>query len=252
MAANSSLILSNLDFDTLKNTLKQYLRSQDRFNDYDFDGSNMNVLLDIMSYNTFHNAFYLNMIGNEMFLDTAVIRDSVVSHAKELNYVPRSFKSAEANVNISVLSTDLSKRSLTMPKGTTFTSRFGQLNYTFSTAENIVISDFTLNTDNTITFSGNNITLYEGYYVTDTFTFRASDTQKFIITNKNVDTSSISVTVIEDVGASTLTYTRASSLFDLNSASQVFFVQGSESDSYEVVFGDGVTGRRRKTTQLLS
>lgn len=251
MAANSSLILSNLDFDTLKNTLKQYLRSQDRFNDYDFDGSNMNVLLDILSYNTFHNAFYLNMIGNEMFLDTAVIRDSVVSHAKELNYVPRSFKSAEANVNISIISTDLSKRSLTMPKGTTFTSRFGQLSYTFSTAENIVISDFTLNTGNTITFSGNNITLYEGYYVTDTFTFKASDTPKFIITNKNVDTSSISVTVIEDVGASTLTYTRASSLFDLNSSAQVFFVQGSESDSYEVVFGDGVTGRRPKDNSVI-
>lgn len=251
MAANSSLILSNLDFDTLKNTLKQYLRSQDRFNDYDFDGSNMNVLLDIMSYNTFHNAFYLNMIGNEMFLDTAVIRDSVVSHAKELNYVPRSFKSAEANVNISVVSSDLSKRSLTMPKGTTFTSRFGQLNYTFSTAENIIISDFTLNGNNTITFSGSNINLYEGYYVTDTFTFRASDSQQFIITNKNVDTSSISVTVIEDVGASTLTYTKASSLFDLNSASQVFFIQGSESDSYEIVFGDGVTGRKPKDNSVI-
>lgn len=251
MAANSSLILSNLDFDTLKNTLKQYLRSQDRFNDYDFDGSNMNVLLDIMSYNTFHNAFYLNMIGNEMFLDTAVIRDSVVSHAKELNYVPRSFKSAEANVSITVLSNDLSKRSLTMPKGTTFTSRFGQLNYTFSTAENIIISDFALNGNNTITFLGSNINLYEGYYVTDTFTFKASDTQQFIITNKNVDTSSISVTIIEDVGASTLTYTKASSLFDLNSASQVFFIQGSESDSYEIVFGDGVTGRKPKDNSVI-
>lgn len=251
MAANSSLILSNLDFDTLKSTLKQYLRSQDRFNDYDFDGSNMSVLLDILSYNTFHNAFYLNMIGNEMFLDSAVIRDSVVSHAKELNYVPRSFKSAEANVNISVVSSDLSKRSLTMPKGTTFTSRFGQLNYTFSTAENIVISDFTLNSDNTITFNGNDITLYEGYYVTDTFTYRSNNGQKFIITNKNVDISSISVTVVEDVGATTLTYTRASSLFDLTSTSQVFFVQGAESDSYEIVFGDGVTGRKPKDNSVI-
>lgn len=251
MAANSSLILSNLDFDTLKNTLKQYLRSQDRFNDYDFDGSNMSVLLDILAYNTFHNAFYLNMIGNEMFLDSAVIRDSVVSHAKELNYVPRSFKSAEANVNISVVSTDLTKRSLTMPKGTTFTARFGQLNYTFSTAENIIISDFTLNGDSTITFTGNNVTLYEGYYVTDNYTFRSGNGQKFTLTNKNVDTSSISVTVVEDVGATTLTYTKASSLFDLTPTSQVFFVQGSESDSYEVVFGDGVTGRKPKDNSVI-
>lgn len=251
MAANSSLILSNLDFDTLKNTLKQYMRSQDKFNDYDFDGSNMNVLLDLLAYNTYHNAFYLNMIGNEMFMDTAVIRDSVVSHAKELNYVPRSFKSAEANVSITINSTDASKRSITMPKGTSFTSRFGQQNFTFTTGENIVISDVQINANDTVTFTGNNISLYEGYYVTDTFTFRADNGQQFQLTNKNVDTSSISVTVIEDVGATTLTYTRASSLFDLASTSQVFFVQGAESDSYEIVFGDGVTGRRPKDNSII-
>jgi hypothetical protein len=251
MAANSSLILSNLDFDTLKNTLKQYMRSQDKFNDYDFDGSNMNVLLDLLAYNTYHNAFYLNMIGNEMFMDTAVIRDSVVSHAKELNYVPRSFKSAEANVSITINSTDASKRSITMPKGTSFTSRFGQQNFTFTTGENIVISDVQINANDTVTFTGNNISLYEGYYVTDTFTFRADNGQQFQLTNKNIDTSSISVTVIEDVGATTLTYTRASSLFDLASTSQVFFVQGAESDSYEIVFGDGVTGRRPKDNSII-
>ena len=111
MAANSSIILSNLDFDTLKNTFKAYLKSQDRFNDYDFEGSNMSVLLDILSYNTYHNAFYLNMIGNEMFLDSAQLRDSVVSHAKELNYTPRSFKSAQANVTILAASDDVADRS---------------------------------------------------------------------------------------------------------------------------------------------
>lgn len=251
MAANSSLVLTNLDFDTIKNTFKQYLRSQDRFNDYDFDGSNMNVLLDILSYNTFHNAFYLNMIGNEMFMDTATLRDSVVSHAKELNYVPRSFKSAEANVTITVLSTDTTKRSLTMPKGTTFTSRFGQQNFTYTTGENIVISDFSLNSNSSITFTGDNITLYEGYYVSDTFTFRSDNGQHFTLTNKNVDISSISVTVLEDVGATTLTYTRATSLFDLNASSKVFFVQGSDSDSYEIVFGDGVTGRKPKDNSVV-
>ena len=83
--ANSSIILSNLDFDTLKNSFKAYMKSQDRFNDYDFDGANMSVLLDLLAYNTFHNSFYLNMVGNEMFLDSAQLRDSVVSHAKELN-----------------------------------------------------------------------------------------------------------------------------------------------------------------------
>ena len=143
MAANSSIILSNLDFDTLKNTFKAYLKSQDRFNDYDFDGSNMSVLLDIMSYNTYHNSFYLNMIGNEMFLDSAQLRDSVVSHAKELNYTPRSFKSAQASVTILAVSTDpgdFAKRSIVVPKGTTFTSQFLNRNFSFSVSENIVIN----------------------------------------------------------------------------------------------------------------
>ena len=118
--ANSSIILSSLDFDTHKNTLKAYLKSQDRFKDYDFEGSNMNVLLDLLSYNTFHNAFYLNMVGSEMFLDSAQLRDSVISHTKELNYLPKSFTSAKAIVDITVVSTDLTKQSLIIPKGYTF------------------------------------------------------------------------------------------------------------------------------------
>lgn len=249
--ANSSIILNNLDFDTLKNTFKAYLRSQDRFNDFDFDGSNMSVLLDIMSYNTFHNAFYLNMIGNEMFLDTAQLRDSVVSHAKELNYTPRSFKSAEANVNIVIESSDSMKRSITVPKGTTFTSRFGTKNYTFSTGENIIITDFTLNTSGTVTFRGSNISLFEGFYVADTFTTSYNSPQRMLLSNKNVDTSSINVTVLEDAGATTLTYSRATSLFDLDGTSKVFFIQGAESDSYEIVFGDGVTGRKPKDNSTI-
>lgn len=244
--ANSSILLNNLDFDTLKNTFKAYLRSQDRFADYDFDGSNMSVLLDIMSYNTFHNAFYLNMVGNEMFLDTAQLRDSVVSHAKELNYTPRSFKSAEANVTITIVSSNPAKRSITIPKGTTFTARFGTKNFTFSTGENIVVTDFNINANSTITFVGEGISLYEGFYVSDTFSVSHSDQQRMILSNKNVDTSSITVTIIEDAGATSLTYSRATSLFDLDSTSKVFFIQGAENSGYEIVFGDGVTGRKPK------
>lgn len=252
MAANSSIILTNIDFDTHKNTLKQYLKSQDRFKDYDFEGSNINVLLDILSYNTFHNAFYLNMIGNEMFMDTAQLRDSVVSHAKELNYTPRSFKSAEANVNITILSSDTSKRSIAIPRGTTFTSPFMNRNYTFSTNENIVITDYTINSNNTVSFLGSNITLYEGYYVTDTFTYSADRAQRYVLTNKNVDISSIIVTVIEDVGNTVLTYTRAQSLFNLNGDSRVYFLQACENDQYEILMGDGVSGRRPKDNSIIS
>lgn len=252
MAANSSIVLSNIDFDTHKNTLKQYLRSQTRFQDFDFEGSNMNVLLDVLSYNTFHNMFYLNMVASEMFLDTAQIRDSVVSHAKELNYTPRSFKSAEANVNIVVTTSDTTKRTIPVARGTTFTSRYSNRNFTFTVNENTVISNYVINTNNTITFTGSNIPLYEGYFINDTFTYTADTSQRFIITNRNVDISSIAVTVIEDVGATVQTYTRATSLFNIDSASKVFFVQPCENDSYEIVFGDGTTGRTPKDNSVIS
>jgi len=252
MAANSSIILSNIDFDTHKNTLKQYLKSQTRFQDYDFEGSNMNVLLDLLSYNTYHNMFYLNMASSEMFLDSAQIRDSVVSHAKELNYVPRSFRSAEANVNISILTSDTSKRSIAIPKGTSFTSRFNNRNFTFTTAELVTLTDYTVNANSTLTFDGSNIQLYEGYYVNDTFTFVNDGTQRFILSNRNCDIDSASVTVIEDTGANTLTYTKASSLFNIDADSQVFFVQPAENETYEITFGDGVSGRKPKDNSIVS
>lgn len=252
MAANSSIILSNIDFDTHKNTLKQYLKSQTRFQDYDFEGSNMNVLLDVLSYNTFHNMFYLNMAASEMFLDSAQLRDSIISHVKELNYTPRSFKSAEATVNISIVSSDLSKRSIPIVKGQTFTSRFNNRNYTFSTNEAMFLDNYTINVNNTVTFTKNNVKLYEGFFVNDTYTYNSSQSQRFLITNRNCDISSITVTVIEDVGATTLSYTRASSLFNLNSDSQIYFIQAAENEQYEIVFGDGVSGRRPKDNSIVS
>lgn len=251
--ANSSIILSSLDFDTIKSTMKSYLKSQDKFRDYDFDGANMNVLLDVLSYNTYHNSFYLNMVGNEMFLDSALMRDSVVSHAKELNYTPRSFKSAVATINISVKTRDLAKKSLFIPKGYTFTSRYLATNYIFSIPENIVLTSYTIADDGqSLTFTGTGIDIYEGYYINDTFTYVDGSNQRFVISNQTVDTSSITVTVIEDAGATTLSYKRAMSLFDLDSSSRVFFIQGAENDSYEIVFGDGVTGRKPKNNSVIS
>lgn len=250
MSSNNSIMLTNLDFDTLKNTFKMYLKAQTKFQDYDFEGSNINVLLDILSHNTFQNSFYLNMIGNEMFMDTAQLRDSVVSHAKDLNYVPRSFKSAQAVVNLTINSNDINKRSLVVPKGTTFTSKFGNKNFTFSTAENNVINDYVINS-NKLTFTETGVNLFEGIYLADTYLYTSSSSQRFIISNKNVDTSSISVTVIEDNGATNLQYSRTTSLFDLDSSSKVFFVQGAENDSYEIIFGDGVSGRAPKNNSTI-
>lgn len=250
MTANSSITLSNLDFDTLKSTYKSYLKTQDIFKDYDFEGSNMNVLLDLLSYNTYHNAFYLNMVGNEMFMDSALLRDSVVSHSKELNYTPRSFKSSEALVDIFVTSTNLNRSNLLIPKGFTFSSSFFNKSFSFSTDDNILLTDYT-QTGNKLTFKGSAISVYEGVYLTDTFIYTNEGNQRYIISNKNVDTSSISVTVIEDSGEVQHTYRKALSLFDLDSESKVFFIQGAEGDSYELVFGDGITGRKPKHNSVI-
>ena len=247
---NTSIVLTNLDFDSMKSTLKSYLRSQDKFQDYDFDGSNMNVLLDILSFNTYHNAFYLNMIGSEMFLDTAVLRDSVVSHAKELNYVPRSFKSAVATVDITFTDTNQARRSVTVPKGTSFTSRIGSNNFTFTTDQILVTNDSALVGSNVV-FTATDVQIYEGSYVTETFPVSTLSNSKFVINNPNIDTSSMSVTVIEDVGANILSYQRASSLFGLNAESLVYFIQGAVGGSYEIVFGDGVIGRRPKDNSVV-
>jgi len=238
MANTTNINLVNLDFNSLKNNFKDYLKAQNSFKDYDFEGSNLNVLLDILSYNTYMNAFYLNMIGNEMFLDSAQLRESVISRAKELNYVPRSFKSARANVEISV-ETNGTVATITIPKGTTFTSRVGSNSYTFSTDSAILISG------SNSTFVSDEITIYEGQYVTDTFNVNYSDsTQRFVLSNPTIDTDSLTVLVLENNGADVLTYLRANSLFDKQSNSQVYFIQGAENERYEILFGDGVIGRK--------
>lgn len=245
MAANTSINLVNLDFTSLKESFKTYLKTQNIFKDYDFEGSNINVLLDVLSYNTYMNTFYLNMIGNEMFLDSAQLRESVISRAKELNYTPRSFKSARATVTLTI-QTDGSVASVIMPKGTTFNTRIGSNTFTFSTDENKVISGANS------TFISNEIVIYEGQYVNDTFTVNNSDTsQRFVLSNPTIDTDSLTVTVIEDNGAEILSYLRATSLFDKQANSQIFFVQGAENDKYEVLFGDGVLGRKPKDNSVV-
>jgi len=239
--ANTSVSLVGLDFETIKTNLKNYLKSSSSpFQDVDFEGSNINQLLDVLSYNTYLNSYYLNMVGSEMFLDTAALRDSAVSHAKELNYVPRSFRSAEAQISFTITpSTSVS--ALIVPKGTSFTSKVGSNNYSFTTNESSVL-----------TLSNNvftaNLTVYEGSFVTDSFIYDSSNTsQRFVLTNSTVDTRSITVVVVEDNGANTLVYTRTSSFLGLTGNSQIYFLQAAENSQYEVIFGDGIVGRQPKS-----
>ncbi len=243
--ANSSIVLTQLDFDSYKDSLKTFLRSQDRFKDYDFDGSNLSVLLDVLSYNTYQNAFYLNMVSNEMFLDSAKLRDSVISHAKELNYLPRSFRSSSAVIQLVITSTDAEKRSIVIPKGTSFTSRVDDFTYNFSTTENYVITNRTP-AGSSLVYESEPIRIYEGNYLSDTYTVNYDRPLVYKISNKRVDIESLSVTVFEDNGTTVQTYKRATSLFGHDGNSKVFFLQPGIGDTYEVVFGDGVVGRKPK------
>jgi len=236
--ANSSLTLSSIDFDTLKSNFKEYLKTQSIFKDYDYDGSNINVLLDIMSYNSYLNAFYLNMVASEMFLDSAQKYDSVISHAKELNYVPRSTRSSAAEVSL-VINTIGMNGKLTMPKGTRFIGVNSNGSFTFTTDEAKVF----VSTNSVYTIS--NLQIYEGDYLNDSYIVDYSiENQLFLISNKNVDTNSITVNVVENNGSTNTNFTKAETLFGLNDQSNVYFLQGTQNGQYEITFGDNLFGRK--------
>ena len=245
MPQRSSTDLTTLDFDKVKQNLKDFLRSQDVFKDYDFESSNINVLLDVLAYNTNLNSFYLNMLASEMFLDTAQLRDSVISHAKELNYLPRSFRSAVADVDIIIQPVNGSPSSFVIPRGQTFTGSADGRNFTFVTDQNINVGSV----DGV--FRAQNVSLFEGDFVFDSYTVNEQTPSRYLITNKTVDTNSITVAVTEDNGSNVIQYRRADSLFGLDGQSPVFFIQPAENDTYEIVFGDGVIGRKPKDRSVI-
>ena len=235
--ANSSLNVASLDFDTLKDGFKEYLRSQTAFKDYNFEGSNMNVLLDVMSYNTYLNSFYLNMVASEMFLDSAQKLDSVMSHAKELNYLPKSYRSSSATISFSAETSGVYGL-LTIPKGTLFSGQNSNGTFTFSTKEAYTY------TSASTTFNIDQLSIYEGTYVTDSFVFDSTNGyQRFVLTNPSVDTDSLSVTVSENNGQDITTYEKKQTLYELTSSSAVYFIEPAQNGQYEVVFGDGILGR---------
>jgi hypothetical protein len=241
--ANSSITLVDLDFDSFKDSLKQYLKAQPQFTDYDFEGSNINVLLDILSYNTFHNAFYMNMVLTESYLDSAQLRNSVVSQAKELNYLPRSARSAKASVDLEFTA---NTNVVTIPKGTSFTTTVGSNLLTFIT------DDESVHFSSNGTFSVSNLSIYEGRESSERYVVNYNNpTQRFLIMDPKVDTRSVSVTVIEDDSGSIETYLITTTTLDLTELSKVFFLQAAEDGKYEVIFGDGILGRRPKDNAVV-
>jgi len=236
--ANSSLSLVSLDFDALKSNFKSYLKSQSVFRDYDFEGSNMNVLLDVLSYNSYLNSFYLNMAVSEGFLDSAQMFSSVISHAKELNYIPRSARSAKALVNLSINVNSGNTNTIEIPKGSQFSGQNANGSYVYTTSETHIL------TSTSSTFAISNLDIYEGTYFNETYIIDASvENQKFIISNKNIDTTSIAVSVSENDGLNVTDFTQASNLYGLTNQSAVYFVQATLDGYYEIVFGDNVFGR---------
>lgn len=239
---NSTINLIDLDQQSLKNDLRNYLRGQDQFKDYDFKGSSMNVLLDLLSYNTFKNAFYLNMAFSERWLDSAQLQSSIFSHAKDVNYLPRSVRSAKAKVRINFEASG-DNQPYIIQKGSQFSTIVKSKSLTFTIPETIILSS----ADTKFEFTAD---IYEGIYVKESYVM-TSGTQRFRISNKNIDTQSLSVVVFEDNSTEGDLYKQATTLLDLDETSKVFFIQTSEIGNYEIVFGDNIVGKKPKTNSIV-
>ena len=235
--ATNKLTVSDLDFDRIKDNLKTFLRSQAEFSDYDFEGSGFSVLLDLLAYNTHYLGFNANMLANEMYLDSADIRKNIVSIAKMLGYTPTSAKAPTATINI--LINNASGASVTMDKGTIFTTSVAGTSYQFVTN-----ASHTLTPSNGV-YQFSSIPIYEGTLTTFKYTVNTSDPdQRFIIPSSNADTTTLRVQVQNSSSDSTTsTYTLATGITSLDSTSRVYFLQEVEDGRFEVYFGDGVVGK---------
>ena len=233
MATNKKkLRVTELDFDNIKENLKTFLKAQTEFKDYDFEGSGMSVLLDTLAYNTHYLGFNANMLANEMFLDSAALRSSVVSHAKTLGYEVSSPRAPIATVNISLSTSGTTK---TMPAGTAFTTSVDGTSYQFVTIADVTAS----NTGSVVPFDSVNI--YEGSYVTTRYTVDVNDVdQKFLLSDARSDTTTLTVKVQNSASdTTTTTYTRAKDITQLSTSSTVYYLQETDSGLFEVYFGDG-------------
>ena len=238
--ANSNIQVTELDFNNIKNNLKTYLKSQDTLKDYNYDGAALNILLDVLAYNTQYNAYYLNMVANEMFLDSAIVRNSVVSQAKILNYVPRSVRAPEATINLTVR--EVTDPTLTLPKYTNFMSEaLDNVNYNFVTTDAATVSV----SNNQAVF--NNVNIKQGVATTMSYVVDSTTNPNYLfkIPNNNADTSTLTVTVQKSSANNSFeTYTLSSNYLTIDGDSLVYFVQEGMNGYYEIYFGNGVLGKK--------
>ena len=233
---------ANLDFDQIKTTLENYLKDNSTFTDYDFEGSNLSTILDVLAYNTYITSYNANMVANEVFIDSATLRENVVSLARNIGYTPKSRKAAQATVSFFINTSDIipSPATITLKAGPVATSAgtFGNTSFVFSIKDDITVPVV----DNEANF--NLITLYEGSLIEESYTYNSRNpNQRFLINNIGCDSELINVTVGINEYTEKQKYAFQNSLFSINENSRVFFLQEIEDERYEVIFGDGVFGK---------
>ena len=232
--------VSNLDFDQIKTSLKEYMRAQSDFSDYDFEGSTLSVLIDTLAYNTYYTAFNTNMVVNELFIDSATLRDNVVAIAKQLGYRPKSATSPTAYVSFTVNYTNpTTDKELMLKKGTGFTATYDNSIYNY-----VTIDDVKAQVANGVaTFT--NVAVNEGTQITNTFVVStAVKSQRFILDNANIDTNTIRVKVYPTGGSFNEPYLVADNILGVDGTSKVFFLDEIEDERYEILMGDGVLGKK--------
>ena len=232
--------LSNLDFEDIKTSLKEYMRAQSDFTDYDFEGSALSTIIDTLAYNTYYTAFNTNMVVNELFIDSATLRDNVIAIAKQLGYRPKSATSPTAYVSFTVTySNPTTDTELILKKGTGFIASYDNNVYQYVVTDDVkaqVIS-------NVATFT--NVEVKEGTQLVNTFTVNtALKSQRFILDNQNIDTNTISVKVFPTGGSFSEPYLVADNILGVDGTSKVFFLDEIEDQRYEILMGDGVLGKK--------
>ena len=244
------LRVTELDFDQIKQNLKTYLKAQNEFTDYDFEGSGLNILLDILAYNTHYNAYYVNMVANESFLDTALLRDSVISHAKVLGYVPYSRKAPIATLNFTVNTDNNTPATLTIPKGFSFLSNeIDGISYNF-----VTLAETTVTKSNT-DFTFLSLPIHEGQLVTYNYTYDQSTNPKqiFSLPDSGVDTTTISLTVQESsTNTSIQSFTLVTDSSNVTTTSPVFYLQENRGEKYDVYFGNNIIGKSVTNGNIIS
>jgi len=237
---------TNLDFDQIKTSIKSYLRANSDFTDFDFEGSNFSILIDTLAYNTYISAFNANMVANESFLDSATLRENVVSLARNIGYVPRSRIASKATVSFSV-STSEDKNTATLQAGLVCVGAVNNSNYIFSIPEDVTT---TLKSGNG-TFS--DVTVYEGTYLKKQFVVDGSLDQRFLLDNSFIDTSTIVVKVkgLSESGEGR-EYTRSDNIININKNSEIYLIQEVQDEKYEILFGDGYFGKKLENGAIIT